>query len=150
MGTKRADCRYPKRHLRNEVVAYVHIEEGVKRIGVSVAIALRHWNGFGLLHGQRGVDLLCDRVATGLDRTVVVRVAPHLICPVGDTLVWAYGRLDVGYHGAAARLPPELLLSHPLEPYGEPGQRHRDQPGFGGHIVGAVLPIATGPWRVDA
>ena len=54
------------------------------------------------------------------------------------------------HHGRAVRLPHELVVAHPLQPHRPAVGRARQQRRVERDVVGAVVAVAAGAFRVDA
>ena len=149
IGAERAHRRYPKRHLRNEVMHHMGVGECVDRDRIAIAAAFRQWNRLRRRHREGLGHMLGRQHAAGAARPHRMGIAPDLEVPVRDLAVLVERGLQLRHHGRAVRLPGMFLLARPLHAHGHAGHRVRDQRRIRRGIVGAVMAIATGALDMD-
>ncbi len=151
VGAERAQRRDPDRHVLHEVVDHPLAREVVERDRVAVAAARRlrragrrpHLLRLGQVPGRQHVG------AGGGGGPGRMAVAPQLVLPVGDPAVGDRG-LGPHHHRRTVGLPLELVVAHPLQPHRAAGHRAREQRGVDRDVVGAVVAVAAGSFRMHA
>ena len=106
-------------------------------------------SGFGGRRRERRLDVPRRREMSGGRGTRGVRIAPHLVLPLGHVRAVQL-RARSGDHHRAVRFPGVLVFAHPLHPHGAAGEGRRDERSVGACVVRAVVAVAAGAFHVDA
>ena len=148
-GTQRG---HPHRRLGHEAGGDVDRGDVVERFGVALrsggkAVAVARWR-----RGERGGAVPGGqqrRLPRRPARPGAVRVAAYLVPPAQD----GAGGVQLGAaghdHRGPERLPAILVLTGPPDQHRALRHGQGEQGGVQRHVVGAVMPVASGPVDVD-
>jgi hypothetical protein len=151
IAAERAQRGHPDRHLRDEMIHDPVIGQIVARNRVAIAAA----------RGERNVacerPLLRLREAPAREQIAsirgagpnAVRPAPQLVLPIENPAV-SNGAPGLHHHGRAVRLPPKLVVAHPLHPHRPARDGTGEQRRVERDVVMTVAAIATGSLGEDA
>src|ERR1700737_3840741 len=124
--------------------------ESVNRHGIAVYFAIGtglvvgRWPGMRMCETPRGEKT--DAVAKALARQM--GRAPYVVVPLDDCPRSVEAGAKMHAHGGAERRPAQLIGATPHAHHRNP-RLPRQQCGVQRHVVGAIVPVATGALGMD-